>query len=300
MRFFRPNSNASGGLTESLLGDKISQVSPSPSPSPQTSPVTGNGVLVRSCWPNTGDEVPKYLTNLPQYLSPEITPELSRVPTGDACTMNYLSLSRFLWYMIQYGNIDSWFLAGLLTSTANKTVTKQILCKKMSKKVFVAIINIVKSKKSDVGESLNNTYIDKLIFIDYNGLADNDENPTVRVVSISSTSLVKTTDLDNMLTSIGSSTLYAIDPNSVPDPSITVRYVNGGKTISEIITVVDEIYYSHPELNVHPFYRSNPSAARPAQGGKRSKKVTFKNRKYRPIRKIKSRKYRHYRSKKRY
>lgn len=82
-------------LTEPLLRNEVSQVTPSPSPSQQPPPVTGNGVLVTSYWPNTADEVPQYLKKLPQYLSPEITPELSRGRTLDAHIMNYSSLSDF-------------------------------------------------------------------------------------------------------------------------------------------------------------------------------------------------------------
>lgn len=243
--------------------------------------------------------------------------------------------------MRHYGPEKSWFLAGLLTSIVDKTigggdfpvigwayvlarhlytdnVTKQILCKKMSKDVFVAIINIVKSAK-DVGGPLNDKYTGKLIIIDYTGLGFGDENPKVRVVDISSKSIVETTDLVTLERTIGkTSRLYAIDPNSVQDPSITVRYVNDGKTIREIERIVDQIYYD-PDIKVSLYSRTAPSSAAgpartssgsagpaitsssAARGGKRIKKITSKNRKYRTMRKIKtkSRKHRHYRSKKR-
>ena len=334
---FGPNKAARGGLAEPLLGNEVSQ--PSPSPSPQRSPVAGNGVLVRSSWPDKDDEVKAYLKKLPEYPSPEITPELSRSRTLDAHTMNYSSLSRFLWYMRHYGPDNSWFLAGLLTSTADGTVgvgdfpvigwaylwarhlytdnvTKQILCKKMSKDVFVAIINIVKSTKSDVDGPLNDKYTGKLIFIDYTGLGFGDENPKVRVVDRSSKSIVET-DLITLDRTIGKkSRLYVIDANSVQNPSITVRYVNDGKNIREIERIVDQIYYD-PEIKDSLYSRTTPSSAagpasptpsaagqartssRSAQGGERLKKITSKNRKYRAMRKTKSRKHRHYRSKKR-
>lgn len=325
---FGRNKAASGGPAESLLVDKDSLVipSPHPSPSPSPSPVTGNGVLVRSYWPDDDQEVneylrevPKYLENLPEYLSPEITPELSRSRTVDAHGMNYSSLSRFLWFMKHKGPVESWFLAGLLTSTADKmigfgdfpvigwaylwarhlntdNVTKQILCKKISDDVFVAIINIVKSKK----DGLNDKYTGKLIFIDYTRLGLDDENPEVRVVDIyNSKSIVKTTDLDTLERTIGkSSRLYIIDPNSVKNNQ-KVLYVNGGKTISYIDGIVKDIYDNLPSS-------ASTSAAGPAsptpssaRGGKRLKKTTSKNRKYRTMRKTKSRKHRHHRSKKR-
>jgi hypothetical protein len=323
--FRRKTEEAAGeGLDKPLLGNEDSQVtlSPGPSPSPQPPPVTANGVLTRSSWPDTALEVPQYLNNLPEYLSPEITPELSRSRTLDAHIMNYSSLSRFLWYMRHYGPENSWFLAGLLTSTADRTVgvgdfpvigwaylwaqhlytdnvTKQILCKKMSKDVFVAIINIVKSAK-DVDGPLNDKYTGKLIFIDYTGLDNIDENPKVRVVDRSSKSIVET-DLITLDRTIGKkSRLYVIDANSVKNNQ-KVLYVNGGKTISEIDGIVKDIYANLPSS-------ASTSAAGPAspspspssaRGGKRLKKTTSKNRKYRTMRKIKSRKHRHYRSKKR-
>lgn len=153
-------------------------------------------------------------------------------------------------------------------------------------------------KKTDESVSLNNKYTDKLIFIDYTGIGASNENPVVRVVDKSKKRIVETTDLVTLDGKIGkSSSLYVIDPNSVPDTTI-VTYVDGGVPISQINVDVDKIY----EL----IYKPNPipggQSAAAAQGGKRSKKITSKNRKYRKyrtMRKIKSRKYRHYRSKKR-
>jgi hypothetical protein len=222
---------------------------------------------------------------------------------------------------------NSWFLAGLLTSAAGGTVgvqdipvvgwayswarhmstaiiTKQILCKKIADNIFVAIINIVKSKKRDESVSLNNKYTDKLIFIDYTGLGASNENPVVRVVDKSKKRIVETTNLVTLDGKIGTSSLYVIDPNSVPDTTI-VTYVDGGVPISQINIDVDKIYELIYGSNPIPGGQSaaaasaSPSSLSAARGGKRSKKITSKNRKYMTMRKIKSRKYRHYRSKKR-
>jgi hypothetical protein len=310
--------NDSGGITEPLLSE-----------SPP--PVTGNGVLVRSCWPKTNEFV-TYLNKLPQYRYKIITPELSRVATWDAHLMNYRSLSRFLWWYKMYGPKNVWFLAGLLKSTADGTlgvedipgpgwgvslfrhflsgtITKQILCKKITDNIFVAIINIVKSKKTVEGVSLNDKYSGKLLFIDYTGIGVENENPVVRVVDKSETIPIvsETTDLVTLERKIVKSrSLYVIDPNSVPDPTI-VTYVDGGVPISTINVEVDKIY-TEPSDELNPISGSQSAAASASpslsatQGGKRSKKITSKNRKYRKymtMRKIKSRKYRHYRSKKR-
>jgi hypothetical protein len=269
-----------------------------------------------------------YFTGIPNYIGNTIPTELRRTITFRPNDYNYLYFSDFLYYLSQYGNENTWIVAGLLSvthtsepfgiikaglrTTREGNLNKQIICKRVGT-IVVCIINVTESEKMYGEESLNNLFQDKILTIDYPTSAAADSPPVVKVYGTNGsqdTSIVDPQTMGtlsrNLLTVSGLEKILGYDRViTVADPNkVTNDYTHivgfGNKTISDINGIVERI------ISPQALDSSAPAPAPDlvpvdSGGGNRMKKTKSKlkkrrrSRRYRPktTRKLKKRAHKH-------
>jgi len=188
---------------------------------------------------------------------------------------------------------DEWFICGLMTSHADPSIfarhfnsdkiKKQMLCKLISEDTIVCAFNIIESDKrvSIAGLTqtpLNNFFKNKLVFIQFNYYANNDEGIVIKVkrillcdiVTIAVIDLTKQSEAENsnLMNIISQTPLYVMDPNIVRAVNTRVEWFgeSGSMTISEMNKLVDSFM-----LKINGIYTPSPAAAAAsaAVGGRR-------------------------------